>query len=192
MKKILSFLLVLTLAIVAVLPFTVSTFAEERFTVPDFESMLSSDNVEIRYEENIGFYLAVEIPYGLEFIVLGDSDLTLELEELVGAHYRAFSAMSMSGSFQNPTQYISRVCAIRGRYVHGVWWGGLIPGAGLVDSVGSASIAHSINSQSIARVRPGTFASYQDNGWRTTGNRSCILLTTGISGNRATWDLAGN
>ena len=210
MKKLLISLLVLSLAISVTLPYTVSAFAGANSTALGNASIrpLGNNETTIRYEASIGFYLAQEIPQGLEFIILGEGNFDLMIDDLTGNYYLVegvvhqsgrlrsvtqsivpFTSGSSGGTFQNPTGTI--FTTVNGRLISGQWWGGIIPiGGANVNNVASATIARTNQSQSRASVTtgPGGGAN-QTSLWRDVNIRASASSLSGITGNRANWDL---
>jgi len=194
-----------------VLPFAMPAFAAENFTEPTDVAIVPLDNSEItlRYEPYVGFYLAQEIPQGLEFTILGEGDFALMVDEITGDYFLVEDASNMDAflddglrsayqsimplsqqNWNSPSTPINVVSM--SRVVHGVWWGGIFRPANVTnDAIGSVTIAQSFSSEGEASVTPAGWPT-RSGGWRIQGQRSEALLTAtpvweGID--RANWNL---
>ena len=197
----------LSLVISISLPYTVLAFSESTFEASVIP--LGNDAVAIRYEPSIGYYLIQEISQGLEFTIIGEGDFDLVVDVETGNYYlvegvpqqdsfsdnklrsvpQSIMPMTSGGTFQAPTGNISTTSG--DRTITGHWWGGLIAiGGANVDNVGSATIARTANSESRASVTTGLGGGgSRTSVWTARDIRASASSLTGISGNRANWDL---
>lgn len=211
MKKILPLTLVLSLIISVALPYT-TAYAKTRTATSDETSVkpLGNSTTTLNYTNSVGYYLAQDIPQGLEFTILGEGDFILAKDTVNGNYYLVEGTNDLSqvdsalgnrlslvvspragaSSYENPSTPISK--NIGNRTLWGVWWGGILDDVGIVSSVAAVTIATTDRTQSKASVRPGATASWQSSEWKNTGIKATVMKSVGIAGNEAKWDLQAN
>lgn len=211
MKKILPFTLALSIIVSSALPYTTAHASASSETSDNVTvTSVGDSTTTMNYTESVGYYLAQDIPQGLEFIILGEGDFVLAKDIQNGGYYLVegtndFSKLSdisegrlnpvrvsraTRSSFNDPSTPISKDSG--SRTLRGVWWGGILDDIGIVGTVAAVTEATTDRTQSKASVKPGTTAAWHSSDWKDTGVQAVAMKDVGISGNKAAWDLRAN